>query len=643
MKFRNLTILMLLALLLVSVVPLAAQDNTECEEGFRLFDHELLATDPVCVPEAPERIAAMDRFTYETLLALGIEPIAGTDFALGISNNLPYLAPQVGSATEIGGTTSINFELLLTLEPDLIFTLESYDATDELSAIAPTISFTFDSSSQWRDIAEATALAVNAEEALDAVEAGYEDRLEALQAVLDVPDTFEIAVVRPGEDGLSLPVQNLFLNTILDNAGLRLPEAWDEVRLDTAYANITLERFDLVDADVMLIWWFSAEPEADEESAAYVSELRENPLWQTLEVVQNNEVYLVGSYWIGSSYHAAHAVLDDLFTYVAGADPANVSPNPFVADEVEATACEDGFRPFVDVTGEPACVPDVPERIVAIHDINAGAQVLSLGGPVVGMASREDGFRADVARYFDLEGIVDVGGVYEPNLERILELQPDLIVHEGFDGQFFLIDEEVLATLQAIAPVVAIDAFRPVEEVMADYQELLGDAATVSLEDQQETFSGLLTDIEDLLGDDWQNVTASYVDIANDGTLQIWGPTALVPLDILTRVGVTWMPIQQEAGSEENGGFIGGFSLERIDELNADLTLVDVRFTPDTVDNPLYQQLTAVQAGQVIILDEPFSGTHYPNSIATAELLLDGLTALDDIDTDLVDEPETAE
>jgi len=306
----------------------------------------------------------------------------------------------------------------------------------------------------------------------------------------------------------------------------------------------------------------------------------------------------------------------------------------------DTAACEDGFRPFVDVTGEPVCVPEVPERIVAIHDINAGVQVLSLGGPLVGMASREDGFRADVARYFDLEEIVDVGGVYEPNLERILELQPDLIVHEGFDGQLFLVDDEMLATLQAIAPVVAIDAFRPVEEVMADYQELLGEAATIALEDQQETFNDLLTDIEDILGDDWQNVTASFVDIANDGNLQIWGPTALVPLDILTRVGVIWVPIQQEAGSEENGGYIGGFSLERIDELNADLTLVDVRFTPDTVDNPLYQQLTAVQAGQVIILDEPFSGTHYPNYIATAELLLDGLTALDDIDTDLVDEPE---
>jgi len=306
----------------------------------------------------------------------------------------------------------------------------------------------------------------------------------------------------------------------------------------------------------------------------------------------------------------------------------------------DAVACEDGFRPFVDVTGEPICVPEVPQRIVAIHDINAAAQVLSLGGPLVGIASREDGFRTDVTRYFDLEGISDVGGVYEPNLERVLELQPDLIVHEGFDGQLFLVDDEMLATLQSIAPVVAIDAFRPVEEVMADYQELLGESATVSLEEQQETFNDLLADIEGVLSQNWDDVTASLVDVATDGNLQIWGPTALVPLDILTRVGVTWVPIQQEAGSEENGGFIGGFSLERIDELNADLTLVDVRFTPETVNNPLYQQLAAVRAGQVLTLDEPFSGTHYPNYIATAELLLEELTALDNIDTDLVDEPE---
>ncbi|NDJ34586.1 MAG: ABC transporter substrate-binding protein [Chloroflexi bacterium] len=320
------------------------------------------------------------------------------------------------------------------------------------------------------------------------------------------------------------------------------------------------------------------------------------------------------------------------------AEPAVDEPAEEQADNA-TTTCEAGFRPFVDVTGEPVCVPDAAERIVAIHDINAGAQILSLGGPLVGMASRDAGFRDDITRYFDIEGITDVGLVYEPNIERILELEPDLIVHEGFEGQVSFLDESVVTALRDIAPLVAIDTFRPVEAVMADYQALLGDAATVSLDDQQAEFEALVADIEAVLGDEWPNTTVSLVDVsAGDGNLQIWGPTALVPLDILTRAGATWVPIMEEAGSAENGGYIGGVSLERIDELEADLTLVDVRFTPETVDNPLYQQLPAVEAGQVILLDEPYSGTHYPNYIATAEILLDDLTALGDIDTELVAE-----
>ena len=46
-----------------------------------------------------------------------------------------------------------------------------------------------------------------------------------------------------------------------------------------------------------------------------------------------------------------------------------------------------GTRTFVDISGEPIEVPDRAERIVATNDQNAGAQLLSLGAPVVGIAS----------------------------------------------------------------------------------------------------------------------------------------------------------------------------------------------------------------------------------------------------------------
>lgn len=292
-------------------------------------------------------------------------------------------------------------------------------------------------------------------------------------------------------------------------------------------------------------------------------------------------------------------------------------------------------RGFVDVTGQTVQIPVRPARIVATHDINAGAQILSLGGPLVGISSRDAGMRADVTRYFDLSEVTDIGITYQPNLERIAALQPDLIVHEGFNGAVTIGDAALLSQLQAIAPVVGIDTFRPVEQVMADVATLLGDAATVSLASQRAEFEGLLEELRAFLGPRWSEVTCSMI-AANGGALEAWGPTALVPLDILSRLGVDWVPLMQEAGRPENGGYLGDISLERLDEFNADLALVTTAFEPETLDTPLFQQLPVVQAGQTIELGEQIAGTHYPNYSYIARLLLDGLRTIGEIRTDLV-------
>jgi len=658
MKYRAFSILTLLVLLLVSVVPLAAQDATECEAGFRLFDHEMLATDPVCIPENPERVTLPEFIDVLPFLRADVNLVGASSIDGVLLPEFPNWEAELINIVDFSYPP--NLEVLLSLEPDLIivdnFIADEIDI-DTFNEIAPTVVYNFPPQNQWKERASFYFDAVGELEAYNALVSEYEARIDELRSLIENPEDMEVSLVAADPEGtFRIYSQYSGGSSILEDIGFSRPEAQllpvtYEEYLESSepimgwgnylWRAISYERLDLADGDFIIIFGLR-------DSDSTLELVQENVLWQQLGAVQNGRFFVTSANFAGTDLASAHGVLDAVAEAFGVAE--EFSPNPYTikaplpALETEAaTACEDGLRPFVDVRGEPVCVPNVPQRIVAVHDINAGAQVLSLGVPLVGMASREDGFRADVARYFDLEGIVDVGGVYEPNLERILELQPDLIVHEGFDGQVFLIDDEVLSSLRAIAPVVAIDPFRPVEEVMADYQELLGDAATIALEDQQETFNNLLTDIEDVLGEDSENVTAGFVDAASDLTLQAWGPTALVPLDILTRIGVNWVPIQQEADLEENGGFLGGISLERINEFEADLLLVDVRFTPDILDNALYQQLSAVRAEQVIVFDEPFNGTHYPNYIATAELLLAGLTALEDIDPDLVDEPEVDE
>ncbi len=315
-----------------------------------------------------------------------------------------------------------------------------------------------------------------------------------------------------------------------------------------------------------------------------------------------------------------------------------VSVVPLAAQD--ATECEDGFRPFVDAREVTVCVPDMAERIVSTHDYNSGVQLLSLGAPVIGMVSRGGEFTPDVTQFFDTSELVDIGNYTEPNIERILELQPDLIVTYVFtSGDVAFLEPDVVEQLEAIAPFVTIDAFRPVEEVMTDYQELLGDAATVQLDELQAEFESLMSEIEDVLGDDWSDVTMGFVDFnTSSGSFQAWGPTRLVPLDILTRAGVNWVPVQLEA--EEEGGYAGGFSIETIDLFSGDLLLVNTVFT-DALNNEIISQFPAIQEDQFINLDVPYAGSHYLNYIALAKLILEDLQAIEEFNVDLVYTDET--
>lgn len=126
------------------------------------------------------------------------------------------------------------------------------------------------------------------------------------------------------------------------------------------------------------------------------------------------------------------------------------------ASDASASGTAPSTRGFVDVTGEELQIPVRPERIVATHDINAGAQVLALGGPLIGCATRGAGFDEALTTYFDMAGVAEVGEYYQPNIEAIAALQPDLIVHEGFDGQLYFEGDDTLDRLRTIAPVVGI-------------------------------------------------------------------------------------------------------------------------------------------------------------------------------------------
>ena len=108
-KFHQLPMWVLLAVLLVSIAPSMAQDTTEtdCEAGFRLFDHEMLASDPVCIPENPQRILALEISAVETVLFTDKE-LVGT--ANWLHEEIPVLMPELAPALESIADTVLHVE-----------------------------------------------------------------------------------------------------------------------------------------------------------------------------------------------------------------------------------------------------------------------------------------------------------------------------------------------------------------------------------------------------------------------------------------------------------------------------------------------------------------------------------------------------
>lgn len=91
---------------------------TDCEAGFRL-DHELLVTDPVCIPIDPQRVLPLDMTALELMLITSQTPLGTAQWIL---DELPLLLPEYADRlTPLPGFGyPADLEQVAALQPDLI-------------------------------------------------------------------------------------------------------------------------------------------------------------------------------------------------------------------------------------------------------------------------------------------------------------------------------------------------------------------------------------------------------------------------------------------------------------------------------------------------------------------------------------------
>lgn len=285
---RRLILFVLLCIGIVAALPVSAQD-TECADGTYLVTHTMGDT---CVPEGAVRVVTLDHALTELTLTVGVQPVGVAEIAR-FEVLVDFPVPLDESVVDVGTRNEPSLEVLTELQPDVIFasSFRVSENYDDLSAIAPVI--TFDGADNLEGmigmlttIATALDREVEAEAALEAMEAHFADAAAAIEAAGLEANSFilsqnwvedSLATFRLFTDG-SMGVE------VLERIGLE--NAWGGEPTPDGFTQVGIEAFDAIeDTNFLYV--------TDEASTEF---LAESEIWQALPFVAAGH-----DYWLGEN------------------------------------------------------------------------------------------------------------------------------------------------------------------------------------------------------------------------------------------------------------------------------------------------------------------------------------------------------
>jgi iron complex transport system substrate-binding protein len=247
------------------------------------------------IPAKPERIVTLGLSDQDAVLALGGRPVGAIDWFKERPYGLwPWTKDLWGTTPPeiVGERDDYNLEKILTLKPDLILALYSGMSADqyaELSKIAPTVGQPKDFAdygAPWQDMTLMAGKAMGLE-------------AEAAQKIADIDARFAeirdehpewkdkgVAVVDPYEPGKYAVFQKTDPKAaFVEELGLSVPDEINTTAKDNNAAEISSERLDLIDTDLIVVLAF--------DTNAAKQQLAADPVFQGLEAVKDGRVMYV--------------------------------------------------------------------------------------------------------------------------------------------------------------------------------------------------------------------------------------------------------------------------------------------------------------------------------------------------------------
>lgn len=298
--------------------------------------------------------------------------------------------------------------------------------------------------------------------------------------------------------------------------------------------------------------------------------------------------------------------------------PASEAPSPS-ASPVASIAPAAEERVMQDAMGHEVTIPANPERIIASY---LEDHLVTLGIKPAAQWSISDGTSVQNYLQGELAGVPTIG--YDLPPEAVLSFSPDLIIV----GSESSVQKGLYEQYAKIAPTYVIG-----DEINNDWRksllkigEVLGKSAEAekALADYDQKAADAKSKLQAAIGDKsasvlWLVQKQFYlVDETRSSGAVLYGDLGLKQPNLVTE-------IPQESKANWNP-----VSLEKLAELDADhifLVNSDKAQGADTLNDPIWQGLAAVKAGQVYEMDTNKSWL-YTGYIAGQQIMDDVLAAL---------------
>ncbi|MCL6751726.1 iron-siderophore ABC transporter substrate-binding protein [Nostoc sp. CCCryo 231-06] len=266
----------------------------------------------------------------------------------------------------------------------------------------------------------------------------------------------------------------------------------------------------------------------------------------------------------------------------------------------EANLAASNCRVIKHPLGE-TCVPAKPQRIIALDETSMEVLLALDLKPV---AATQPNIAGSIIPKLGkkAEGIISLGKESQPNIEKMVQLNPDLIL--GFS-----ISEEVYNLFSQIAPTVTLDYIQTAwKDSLSRIAEITGksEQAQKLLEQYQQRVQALRT----VINNQRTKTTVSISRFYAGKQVPEFRTKYSFPGSLITEVGILLPDMQNKLTTNENQPLVA-VSLERLDLLDADILFVALDPGAENAfkkyhNNQLWQNLNVVKNKRVYKVDSSY-------------------------------------